>query len=128
MIVFNATEMTFQVFQRALHLQAQESMNDMNYPLGHRKIGRISTAKSIEGLLLDLHGFTWIYMDLPSACDLFRFQCHPDPHLQWGYPDPTATPGPGSRGQPSMICDAMRPEKKPALAITYFAELCGNSK
>ena len=54
-------------------------------------------------------------MDLPSACDLFRFQCHPDPHLQWGYPDPTATPGPGSRGQPSMICDAMRPEEKTAL-------------
>ena len=61
MIVFNATEMTFQVFQRALHLQAQESMNHMNYPLGHRKMGRISTTKSIEGLLLDLHGFTWIY-------------------------------------------------------------------
>ena len=114
MIVFNATEMTFQVFQRALHLQAQESMNHMNYPLGHRKMGRISTTKSIEGLLLDLHGFTWIYQ------------------VRVIYSDSSVTRNARARvtraAEHDLRRNATRGKDCPALAITYFAELCGNSK
>ena len=104
-----------------VHLQAQESMNDMKHPLGHRKMGRISTTKSIEGLLLDLHGFT--YMDLHGFTWIYQVRVIYSDSSVTRIPTsngvtqtrPQTTPGPGSRGQPSMICDAMRPEEKTAL-------------
>ena len=128
MIVFNATEMTKYRFSSGhwVHLQAQESMNDMKHPLGHRKMGRISTTKSIEGLLLDLHGFTYMELHGFTRCVWsIQIPVSPGSPPPMGLPRPDRKQRPGQGHEGSRAWSATQCDQRKRLPCTGNHLLCG---